>query len=77
MADGRSVILGDGGWMTVRGKDGLDGLQTDFCPKMHESIINILHISRVRTIERLLKNNPPRIDVMVEEERGHTRLGHA
>ena len=53
--------------MTLEGR-------TELGAEMHEAIIDIFDICRVRDVERLLKDDPSSIDVMVEEERGYTRL---
>ena len=73
LQEGRIVLRHRCG-MAVRRKDGLDGLQTGLGPEAHQTVIDIRHISGVREVERLLEDNPSRIDVMVEKERGDSGL---
>ena len=41
---------------------------------MHQSIIDIFHISLIRNVESLFQNDSSCVNVMIQEESGHTRL---
>ena len=59
--------------MTIGCDDGIERLQTDVGTQLHETVIDILHVSIVRNGERLLQDDASCVDVVVEEERRDTR----
>ena len=63
------------GWhIAVTFQQQVDSLQCRLCTEHHETVVDIFHISIVGHGKRLLHDDTPRIDVMVEEERCNARL---
>ena len=60
--------------LTVRCHDLLQCLQTDLCPKMHQTVIDKLDIRRIGDVKGLLHDDAPRINILIEEEGRDTCL---
>lgn len=59
------------------GQHQVDGLQGQSSSEIHQSVIDILHVGICRDGERFLEDDAARIDILVEEEGRHARLGLA
>ena len=71
-----SLLVG-GGHAAVAGQHQVDGLHGDVGAEVHQSVVDVFRVGLVGQGEAFLQDNAARVDVVVEEKGGHTRLGLA
>ena len=64
----------DGLHVTVIFEHEVDGLLGNVGTERHQSVVDIFHVGIVGNGEMLLQDDTSRVDLLVEEERRHSRL---
>ena len=75
--DMKHYIRGVGSGLPIALQYPVNCLNGDVGTQVHQSVVDIFHISIVGNGKRLLQDDTARVDVVIEEERGHSCHGLA